>query len=54
MIKINETTNRWTLRSTLVGAAVAITALVAGPHDATAQAPIVYPSQGQSIVGKHV
>ena len=49
MIKINETTNRWTLRGTLVGAAVAITAVVAGPHDATAQAPIVYPSQGQSM-----
>lgn len=49
MKKINETTNRWTLRRTLVGAAVAIAAIVAGPHDATAQAPIIYPSQGQSM-----
>ncbi len=49
MKKINETTNRWTLRRTLVGAAVAIAAIVAGPHDATARAPIIYPSQGQSM-----
>ncbi len=49
MKKINETTNRWTLSGTLVGAAVAFAALVAGPHDATAQAPIIYPSQGQSM-----
>jgi hypothetical protein len=49
MTRIDETINSWTLRGTLVGAAVAIAALVAGPHDAMAQAPIVYPSQGQSM-----
>ncbi len=49
MTRIDDTTNRWTLRGTLVGAAVAFAALIAGPHDATAQAPIIYPSQGQSM-----
>jgi hypothetical protein len=49
MTRFDETTNSWALRGTLVGATVVIAALVAGPHDAMAQAPIVYPSQGQSM-----
>jgi len=49
MSRFDETTNVWTLRGTVVGAAVVIAAFVAGPHDAMAQAPIVYPSQGQSM-----
>ncbi len=39
-----------TLRAALVGTAFAVAAVVTGSHVATAQsAPIIYPSQGQSI-----
>ncbi len=39
-----------TLRAALLGTAFAVAAVVTGSHVATAQsAPIIYPSQGQSI-----
>ena len=49
MTRIDDRRSSWTLHGSLVCAAVAIAALVVGPHDAMAQAPIVYPSQGQSM-----
>ena len=51
MIKISNTVDiARTLRAALMGTALAVAAVAMGSHIATAQsAPIIYPSQGQSI-----
>ena len=51
MIKISNTVDiARTLRAALMGTALAVAAVVTGSHIATAQsAPIIYPSQGQSL-----
>ena len=51
MTKVSSTVDiARTLRAALVGTAFAVAAVVTGSHVATAQsAPIIYPSQGQSI-----
>lgn len=51
MTKVSSTVDiARTLRAALVGTAFAVAAVVTGSHVATAQsAPIIYPSQGQSL-----